>query len=179
MAMLVAGKSAPNQHDEEVMSLRSVRTLVSITLMATAIASAAWAQPAAIEGVWRSQDSEGFIDIAACAADPATLCGKLVWIKKPLGDDGKPQRDVKNPDAVLQKRPVCGIEIVSAMKPQADGSYAGGSLYDPEEGKTYQGTLRLENTQLVVTGFVEVPVLGKITDSEKWTRVIAQFERCK
>jgi uncharacterized protein (DUF2147 family) len=161
------------------MSVRFVRAFVLVTLMATAVTSLALAQPAAIEGVWRSQDGEGFIDIAACAADPATRCGKLVWIKKPLGDDGKPQRDVKNADAALQKRPVCGLEIISAMKPQADGSYAGGSLYDPEEGKTYQGTLRLESTQLVVTGFVEVPVLGKITDSEKWTRVIAQFEPCK
>ena len=143
-----------------------------------AMTSAASAGPAAVDGAWRNEDGEGIVEIAACAADATAKCGKIVWIKKPLGDDGKPQRDVKNKDASLQKRSVCGLEVISGMKPLPDGSYTGGSLYDPEEGYTYKGTMQLDGIQLKVTGFIETPVLGKLSDSEKWARVIDPFERC-
>lgn len=147
-------------------------------LSVAAMTSAASAGPAAVDGTWRSEDGEGIVEIAACAADATAKCGRIVWIKSPADDKGKPVRDAKNPDAALQKRPICGIEVVSGMKPVAEGAFEGGMLYDPEEGKSYKGTMKLDGAALVVTGYVEAPILGKLSDSEKWTRVTDPFERC-
>ena len=132
-----------------------------------------------VEGTWKSEDGEGIVEVAPCAAPAGAYCGRIVWIKQPRDADGKPVTDAKNPDAALQKRPVCGIEILSGMQPAADGSYAGGTIYDPEEGKSYRGSFTLDGTVLKVTGYVELPILGKLSDTDVWTRVTTPFERCK
>ena len=154
------------------------RLIVLAAISIGLVASVALAGPVGVDGTWRSEDGEGIIEIAACAADATAKCGRIVWIKSPADDKGKPVRDAKNPDAALQKRPICGIEVVSGMKPVAEGAFEGGMLYDPEEGKSYKGTMKLDGAALVVTGYVEAPILGKLSDSEKWTRVTDPFERC-
>ncbi len=152
---------------------------LAAVLAACLMASAAHAaDPVGVDGVWRNEDGEGLIEVAACATDPAAKCGKIVWMKKPLDERGKPQQDVKNADAALQKRPICGLEVVSGMKPAASGGYDGGLLYDPEEGKSYQGTMTLDGTKLKVTGFIDTPVLGKLSDSESWTRTTEAYVPC-
>ncbi len=151
----------------------------ALALSAMVVTGAALAMdPVGVDGVWRSEDGEALIEVAACASDPVAKCGTIVWLKKPLSANGKPQLDVKNADAALRKRLICGVEVVSAMKAGADGGYEGGTVYDPDEGKTYQGTMKLEGAGLKVTGFVETAVLGKISDSELWTRPKGSFEPC-
>jgi uncharacterized protein (DUF2147 family) len=136
------------------------------------------AAAASPDGVWQSKDGEGYVEIAACAAGAETRCGTIVWIKAPLDKSGKPQADDNNPDAKLRPRPVCGLQVFSGMAPDAGGGFSGGAIYDPEEGKTYAGALTLDGDRLKVTGSIELPVLGKISDSETWTRVTTPFERC-
>jgi uncharacterized protein (DUF2147 family) len=155
------------------------KLIASTTLAMLCIGSAAQAQSPAVDGVWKSEDGEGMIEVAPCAADPAARCGKIVWIKTPLTSEGKPLTDLNNPDAKLQKRPMCGVEILTGMKPSADGSFAGGTIYDPEEGKMYKGSFKLDGAALKVTGFVEAPVLGKLSETDTWTRVTTPFDRCK
>ena len=135
------------------------------------------AQAAGVEGTWRSQDGEGIVEIAPCASAADQRCGKLVWMKKPLDDEGKPQRDVKNSDPALARRPVCGLEILSGLKPDGAGGYGAGKIYDPEEGSTYTGAIKLEGEALKVTGSIET-FIKPISDSETWTRVNEPFERC-
>ena len=160
------------------MLMRPFRAILCACAALAAASAGATAGPAAVDGTWKSEDGEGIVEVAACAADPAARCGRIVWIKTPLVD-GKPVRDANNPDAALQKRPICGLEVVSAMKPATDGSYAGGTVYDPEEGKSYKGSMKLDGGVLKVTGYVEAPILGKLTDTDAWTRVTTPFERCK
>ena len=140
--------------------------------------ASALAQQSSVEGLWRSEDGEGIVEVAPCAQGATPRCGKIVWIKKPLDDKGRPIVDAKNPNAALKTRPICGIEILSGLKPNATGGFDGGTIYDPEEGKTYTGAMVLAGDKLKVTGSIEMPVVGPLSDSENWTRVTTAFERC-
>ena len=153
--------------------------LIGLAVFALVIGGQTALAAAPVEGTWKSEDGEGIVEVAPCAALAGAYCGRIAWIKKPRDADGKPVTDAKNPDAALQKRPVCGIEVFSGMQPATDGSYGGGTIYDPEEGKSYSGSLKLIGPVLKVTGFVELPILGKVSDSEVWTRATTPFERCK
>jgi uncharacterized protein (DUF2147 family) len=130
----------------------------------------AWAAPSAVDGLWRSEDGEGIVSVGPCAAAPDDKCGKLVWLKVPLDKKGQPVRDENNPDAALKVRPVCGIEILSGMKPDAKGGFGGGTIYDPEEGKSYKGSMALDGAVLKITGVIETPVLP-LSGTEAWSRV--------
>ncbi len=145
--------------------------------VAATIMGSSLVQAAGVEGVWRSQDGEGLVEIAPCGAAAELRCGKLVWMKKPLDDEGQPQRDVKNSDPALQRRPVCGIEILIGLKPDGNGGYNAGKIYDPEEGRTYTGAMKLEGEALKVTGSFET-FIKPISDTETWTRMSEPFERC-
>ena len=142
-----------------------------------ALGFASTAQAGGVEGTWRSQDGEGIVEIAPCAAAADQRCGKLVWMKKPLDDEGKPQRDVKNSDPALARRTVCGLEILIGLKADGKGGYGAGKIYDPEEGRTYTGAIKLEGEALKVTGSIET-FIKPISDTETWTRVVDPFERC-
>jgi uncharacterized protein (DUF2147 family) len=82
------------------------------------------------------------------AADPAdSICGKCT-------DDRKGQR-------------VVGMEILRHM--HRDGNaWSGGEILDPENGKTYRATMRLEGDgRLIIRGYVGIPLLGR---SQTWVR---------
>lgn len=152
--------------------------LAGALVVAVALGSgAAIAQVAGVDGVWSSEDGEGYIEVADCTSIPGAKCGSIVWIKSPLDAAGKPIRDAKNADPALQKRALCGVEVVSAMVPSADGGFAGGTVYDPEEGKTYKGSIKVEGGALKITGYIETPI-KPLSDTDTLTRVSEPFERC-
>jgi uncharacterized protein (DUF2147 family) len=147
---------------------------IAVVSLATGVA----AQQSPVDGIWQNEDGEGRVEIGPCAADTQLRCGKIVWIKKPLAPNGRPVVDAKNPDDALKSRPICELEIISELQPTPSGDFQGGKIYDPEEGKTYAGSMKLVGTKLKVTGSIVLPVLGQISDSETWTRVTTSFTRC-
>jgi uncharacterized protein (DUF2147 family) len=162
----------------------TMRTHFSAAVAALSLGLVAGASPIAraaegagsIDGLWMSQDKQGIVEIATCA-DTADKCGRIVWLKVVNGDDGKPLRDEKNSDATQQKRPICGIQVLSGFKAQADGGFAEGTLYDPEEGQTYKGTIKREGGQLKVTGFL-VANVKILSETETWTAVTEPVAPC-
>jgi uncharacterized protein (DUF2147 family) len=55
------------------------------------------------------------------------------------------------------------------MKYKGNGVWSGGTLYDPEKGKTYGCKISLVNMNVAsIRGFIGVALLGK---SEKFSRV--------
>jgi Uncharacterized protein conserved in bacteria (DUF2147) len=65
----------------------------------------------------------------------AASCGRLTWLKNPLGDDGKPAVDSKHPDPAKRARPLVGLSILNGFERSADESnvWSGGTIYDPED----------------------------------------------
>jgi len=63
---------------------------------------------------------------------------------------------------------VIGMEILRHMRPDGD-QWSGGEILDPENGKTYRATLKLEDggQKLIVRGYIGVPLFGR---SQIWLR---------
>lgn len=128
-----------------------------------------------VTGVWITDDGEGAVEVESCGADKR--CGRLVWLKTPLDKAGRPLHDANNPDPAARQRPVCGIEILKDLMRQSDGSWDGGSVYDPEEGKVYNVMLKAQgNDRLEVRGYIGIRSFG---ESVTWTRAPAQLKRCQ
>jgi uncharacterized protein (DUF2147 family) len=79
--------------------------------------------------------------------------GKSIWV-------ASPRKDTENPNVVLQKREVLGIELLTNFK-YNDGEYSNGRIYDPESGKTYNCKMNLLGNKLKVRGFIGISLFGR------------------
>jgi uncharacterized protein (DUF2147 family) len=114
------------------------------------------AQAADPAGTWLTETGTSRVRIAPCGGG---FCGTIV------SAPGK-GLDAKNPDPSLRERSVVGIQILSA--PQADGAGFSGTLYNPNDGKTYSGSLKLTGPNtLEVAGCV----MSVFCKRQTWTRV--------
>jgi len=125
-----------------------------------------------ITGVWLVEDEDAAVSIEPCGD---SRCGRIIWIKDPLDASGSPVKDEKNPNPSLRNRKVCGLQILSGVKRQTDGSWDGGRIYDPEEGKSYTAAIKREGSALTVTGYVSARMFGQ---SVKWRSAPKGLARC-
>jgi uncharacterized protein (DUF2147 family) len=133
--------------------------LLAAPLALAAAPTAALAVPDAAFGEWLNQDGKGRIAMAPCSTDPALACGAISWLKEAAKDD-------HNPDPALRGRPLVGVLVVRAMKNQGPGRWAGGKLYDPESGKSYDGRMKvLTGNRMQVTGCILM-----LCQNQTWTR---------
>lgn len=111
--------------------------------IAAAVAALAGSAEAAgtVQGVWLTQSGSGKVRIAPCGPK---LCGTIVWLKNPVDKTtGKPPVDANNPDPAKRDHPILGLQMIRDFKATPDGRWTGGSIYDPESGKTYASKLNL------------------------------------
>ncbi|RZK53810.1 MAG: DUF2147 domain-containing protein, partial [Pedobacter sp.] len=92
-----------------------------------------------ILGRWLNSSGEGQIEIFKKGDK---YFGKLVWIKDPNDEKGKPRLDVKNPNTSLRTKPILGLEIVKDFVFE-DEKWTDGKVYDPKTGKSYSGNMSL------------------------------------
>jgi uncharacterized protein (DUF2147 family) len=130
----------------------------------------------AIRGLWATPSTDaGSAHVRIEAADDA-LTGTIVWLSEPSfpptepsGLAGRPKTDRRNPDPALRERPIVGLRILSGLRAAGPSTWSGGTIYDPESGKTYRCRVRLaEDGTLRLRGFIAVSLLGRTTT---WTRV--------
>jgi uncharacterized protein (DUF2147 family) len=138
--------------------IRSVALAVLLT--ACACASALAATPV---GDWKTPEHNGVVRISQCDGD--ALCGKLVD-----GDDLRADpdvRDTRNQDPAKRARLMKGLTLFDGVK-GGPTEWTGGSLYNPEDGKTYHGSIKLVDANtLKLTGCVFAPFCR----SQTWTRL--------
>lgn len=113
----------------------------------------------AIVGVYYT---EGNLSKVEMYKDGDKYAGRLIWIE--AGD----QEDVMNPDESLRTRHLVGLTIVTQLEPDGKGGWNNGKVYDPESGKTYSASAKLEGKDLKFRGYLGVKALGRTTT---WTRV--------
>lgn len=117
-----------------------------------------------IVGTWLTPKQDSKIEIAPCGD---SLCGKIVWLAKPLRDDGSPRLDVNNDNEDLKQRPILGLEIVGGFEKVEPGKWEDGRIYNPRDGETYKSKMELKGPNtLEVKGCVLF-----ICDGQEWTRV--------
>lgn len=134
-----------------------------LSLMLLMTASPVLANSSAIQGTWLSGDGDGLIGIKVT---DTLLRGVILGSR--ADDPARPQTDVKNPDPELRDRPLIGLDLFSGFTYDGDGAWSGGSIYDPNSGKTYRCKLQLvDNNTLKVRGFIGISLLGR---TEMWKR---------
>jgi uncharacterized protein (DUF2147 family) len=104
------------------------------------------------------------------------LCGRIYWQKKPLSAAGRPKHDRHNPDAALRDRVLCGLTILTGFRRTKEGAWSAGHIYNPNDGRTYSSTLRLESDgSLRIRGYVGLSLFGRTVE---WVRPQETLERC-
>ena len=122
-----------------------------------------WADRAAVEGRWLTQERDGWIRIVLVGD---SLEGRIAGA--PPGSPSEREFDDRNPNPALRTRQLDGLAIMTGFEYDGDGRWKNGKVYDPNTGKTYKCTLTLvdENT-LKIRGYIGVSLFGR---SETWTR---------
>jgi uncharacterized protein (DUF2147 family) len=144
------------------MKLLTTATFAAALLGAT-LGSALAADPL---GNWLTEDGKATVRVANCGG---ALCGTIVALKEANDPDtGKPKTDKNNADASLRSRPMIGVQIVLQMKPSGTANKWSGQVYNAEDGKTYSGSLTLQDANTIR---LEGCILGGLVcKSSKWTR---------
>ena len=138
------------------------KTILSIILMIMPIA-AAFSQD--VIGRWKLEDGTAIVEVYKSGD---SFNGKIVWLEKPEGPDGKPALDNNNPDKNLRSRELMGLNMLSGLKKDGD-EYTAGKIYDPGNGKTYNCSMKVEGDVLKVRGSLDKKgLIGRTMD---WFRV--------
>lgn len=151
--------------------------LALLLALATLPAFSAGAQPAdAVHGTWLTEAGEqGGKARVEIASEGGVFVGRIVWLEEPDFPSGphagEPKRDLENPDPKLRERPIIGLEILDGFRYAGGGTWKGGTIYDPANGKTYKAKMSLDGADdrtLEIRGYVGITLFGRTTT---WTRV--------
>lgn len=89
------------------------------------------------------------------------LCGRVVWLQQPRNRFGDMIRDIENPNPTLRQRQVCGQTLLWGLRPAGPDRWEGGSLYNPDDGRTYRVNAELRSDRLMARIYLGVPLLGE------------------
>jgi len=118
-----------------------------------------------VEGLWLSGDGDGWVEVRR---EGAGLSG-IIQGSPNENTDGV-RTDSKNPDRKLRGRPLKGVELFANFKYEGDDRWSGGTIYDPNSGKTYKCIVTLvDEDTLKVRGYIGFSLIGR---TETWKRVV-------
>ena len=104
----------------------------------------------AIVGTYLKADGKSKVEFYKAGA---TYSGKVVWLNEPNDKDGKPKKDVKNPDKSLREKPLMGLVTITGLKYDGNGKYIEGKAYRPAEGDEVKFKVTVNNDGTIsVTG---------------------------
>ena len=112
--------------------------------------SATTAQAGDPSGYWRKADQGKFpakMQLYRCSG--RGICVKIVWLQNPRDSQGRVLQDVRNVNPALRKRTIEGMHIIRGMK-QVSANQWKGTVYNPEDGKTYSATVTLASSRKIV-----------------------------
>ncbi len=119
-------------------------------------------------GKWFTKDTESIIEIFQ---KEGKIYGAIRWLKEPLDSNGVPKMDDNNPDESLRKTPIIGLELLKEFEFN-DGELEEGTIYDPNNGKTYSCEIKIQKNILKVRGYIGFSFIGRTAE---WARVPQTF----
>ena len=129
------------------------------TLAASLAAPALAADPT---GVWQTPTNGGQVRISRCGQ---ALCGVLVTSNHIRATPN--MLDEKNRDASLRTRTLRNLPLLNGFT-GGPTEWRGGTVYNPDDGRTYSGSITMQNDNtLRLQGCVVRPLCRNQT----WTRV--------
>jgi uncharacterized protein (DUF2147 family) len=159
-------------HKRLFIILVQVLTVSAACIIAVRPVLAASADPV---GRWYAEGGAAIVEIAPCGE---ALCGRVVWLRSPLDEEGCELRDKNNSDPALRNRQLIGLQILGGLvaSDEEPGSWRGGTIYDPVSGNTYRCRLELDgDDRLHLRGYLGIPLVGRTTT---WTRVGGEKTKC-
>lgn len=122
-----------------------------------------------VVGLWYSEkDSEGLIPVVEIYKENGKYYGYFFDYKG--GYNGPEKKDVKNPNKELRDLPVKGLVYLMGLSFDK-GEWKGGKIYNPYDGKTYNGRMSLSDDGKTLTVRGSLDKSGILGKSMKWTRV--------
>lgn len=124
-----------------------------------------------IEGYWLKTSTDGGDAVIEIYPNgDGGFDGRIVRLEYPRHKSGEIKRDSRNPDPGQRSRPIEGLEIIEGFKPDGQAEWAGATIYNPEDGKTYKCSAKLaeDGTTLHVRGYIGFSLFGK---TQTWARV--------
>jgi uncharacterized protein (DUF2147 family) len=152
------------------LSVPALRALLAILLLGAgpaataAVPDAAAPDPAveAILGNWLTEPRDGIIHITR--GPEGRYEGRII------GGNSPQRLDSSNPDPARRQQLVLGQIVLKAMRYSGGGLWSGGTIYDPDSGRTYRCRIELHGeAQLRVRGYFGVALLGR---TQLWTRYL-------
>ncbi|MCG8434373.1 MAG: DUF2147 domain-containing protein [Gammaproteobacteria bacterium] len=127
-----------------------------------------------ITGIWATAKAEAHVEVSK---NEKGYYGTIIWLNEPFfpeddeeGMAGQAKVDRENPDPDLRMRPIIGTEIMSGFQYVGGNLWRDGTIYDPNNGKTYKCKIWLtDKGTLKVRGYIGVSLFGR---TEVWTPVI-------
>lgn len=119
------------------------------------LAFQAAAQADKVVGFWLTEKKDAQVQIIKTA--DGKYDGAIIWLDKPLEDDGSVKVDDENSDPVLQKRTIMGLQLLNDFVYNGkDKEWQDGTIYDPDSGNTYDCYMWFEEDQniLKIKGFI-------------------------
>ena len=117
-----------------------------------------------IEGLWYNDVKSAKIQISKQA--DGKFYGKVVWLKEPL-KNGKPKVDELNSDEKLRSRPRLGLPVLAGFEKDGENKYTNGTIYDPNNGKTYSCKMTYKGKTLDIRGYIGISLFGRTTTWER------------
>ncbi len=97
-------------------------------------------------GTWLTEEGKATVRVADCGG---ALCATILSLREPNDPkSGGPKTDSNNVDASKRNRPIVGLQILMALRPQGANKWVG-QIYNPEDGKTYDANVVLENADVL------------------------------
>jgi uncharacterized protein (DUF2147 family) len=129
--------------------MKTIKILLLLQFVLTVSASG---QADNIVGYWLTDEDKSQVQIFK--ASNGKYYGKIVWIKEVKDRNNK---DDKNSDPKLKERKIMGLQILNNCVYDAKKKeWSKGTVYDPDNGKTYTCFLWFENNPniLKLKGYV-------------------------
>jgi uncharacterized protein (DUF2147 family) len=134
-----------------------MRTVMTAGIMSVLFCGGALAASEAPNGTWLTEDGSSKVRIAPCGA---TYCATIVWVKPAAPGEADPHPTLAGKDMV-------GTHLSRTLRRAENGELAG-PLLNPENGKTYDVTVKLKNANALEMGGCILG--GLLCGSETWTR---------
>jgi uncharacterized protein (DUF2147 family) len=146
----------------KIMPLRLAFFALGLLLFSTAVM--AQPKPDKLEGLWYNDIKSAKVEITR--GGDGKFYGKVVWLKEPL-KNGKPKVDELNEDPKLRSRPRLGLPVLAGFAKDGDNLYDDGTIYDPNNGKTYSCKITYKGNKLDIRGYIGISLFGRTTT---WSR---------
>jgi uncharacterized protein (DUF2147 family) len=120
----------------------------------------------ALLGIWLTGSGNGKVEIYK---SDKSYRGKIVWMREPNDPKtGKAKTDVNHPDEQKRSRPLLGLINLWGFTYDKEGTWEGGYIYDPKNGKQYKCIISMDgNDKLNVRGYIGISLIGR---TDIWTR---------